>query len=182
MSKLRFFLHSIRDFKTIGSVTPSGKYLVDALIAPIDPKNARCIVELGAGEGCVTRELQKKVSDDCIILSFEIHETLLRPSDAYKKNVILIHDDAENIKKHLDLHNIKSIDYVISSLPLAQIPKEKVAKILASVKELLEPHGSYVQYQYSLLSKKTIGKHFKNIRVKFVPFNIFPAFVYICKK
>ncbi len=182
MSKLQFLLHSIRDFKTIGSVTPSGKYLVNALVTPIDPKKAKCIVELGAGEGCVTRVLQKKVSDDCLILSFELHETLLKPSGHYKKNVKLVHDDAENIEEHLAKHGVESIDYVISSLPLAQIPDEKINRILKKVTGKLAPDGLYVQYQYSLLSKKLLKKHFREMRIRFVPLNVFPAFVYICKK
>jgi phospholipid N-methyltransferase len=182
MSKLQFLLHSIRDFKTIGSVTPSSRFLVHALVAPVERTKAKCIVELGAGEGCVTRVLQNKVGDDCLILSFELHETLLKPSVHYKKNVKLVHDDAENIDEHLKRHGVESVDYVISSLPLAQIPDEKIERILKNVTGRLAPHGLYVQYQYSLLSRKILKKHFREVRVRFVPLNIFPAFVYICKK
>ena len=182
MSKLSFFLHSIRDFKTIGSVTPSSRFLVKALLDPIDASKAECVVEFGAGEGCVTRELQKKVADTCTILSFEIHETLLKPSQTYKKNVFLIHDDVENINLYMVKHRIDSVDYIISSLPLAQIPEEKVERILKQAKEKLVPDGLYVQYQYSLISRKLLRRHFSEVRIRFVPFNVFPAFVYICKK
>jgi phospholipid N-methyltransferase len=154
--------------------------LIKALVKPI-PKDALYLIELGSGEGCVTRAIESHVTDDCTILSFEINQKLLKMNKSSRKNTKLINDNAMNIETHLgkDKMNVKCI---VSSLPFASIGKNDTHAILSVIANNLHPEGKFIQYQYSLLSKNDLKKHFSQVKIKFIPLNIPPAFVYICKK
>ena len=177
-----FILNAIKNPKVTGTLLPSQKFLIKKLTAPIRKDECKYILELGAGNGCVTKEILKKINKNCILLSFEINEKLTRKYRFRKKNLIVINDDVENMQKYLKKYKIKKIDCIISSLPLAQIKKKKVLKILLNVNKYLKKEGLYVQYQYSLMSLKKLKSVFKKVDIKFTLLNLPPAFIYICKK
>ena len=181
MRRISFLTQSLKDFRTTGSFLPSQRFLIKKLIEPVD-KDASCIIELGAGEGCVTRGLEKKICSETLVLSFEVNPKLIALNRSTRPNTILIEDLAQNIKHHIHKHNIAHIDYVISSLPLASLGKDETREILSIIAQNMTSEGKFIQYQYSLLNKKDLEKHFSDICIQFVPLNLPPAFVYICKK
>ncbi len=181
MRNLSFFVQSFKDFRTTGSFLPSQRFLIKKLIRTVDP-NATCIIELGAGEGCVTRHLEKKISNKTLVLSFEINPKLISMNKSVRPNTILIQDFAQNVREHIRAHNISHVDYVISSLPFASLGKNDTNAILSIIAENMSPTGKFIQYQYSLLNRKDLKKYFRDVRTQFVPLNIPPAFVYICTK
>lgn len=75
-----------------------------------------------------------------------------------------------------------SIDYIVSSLPLAFIKKNTVWEILAESKNILKSNGFFIQYQYFLQNKDQIKTFFPKIKYRFTLLNFPPAFVYICNK
>ncbi|MEI8249470.1 MAG: hypothetical protein WCG07_03175 [Candidatus Taylorbacteria bacterium] len=182
MKHIYFIREAVKNFRLTGSLMPSQRFLVNKLVAPV-PRHARCVIELGAGEGCVTRALEEKVSPECIILSFEINPDL---SDMYKSrrpSTIQINDSAEQLEHYIKKYNLAdNIDCVVSSLPLASLPKHMTRSILGTIAQNMPSTGKYIQFQYSLLNKKDIGSHFDIIKTHFVPLNILPAFVYVCTK
>ena len=178
---ISFLIQSLKDFRTTGSFIPSQRFLIRALIKPI-PKNASYLVELGSGEGCVTRAIERHVNNDCTILSIEINEKLLKMNKSKRPKRIPINVDAVNIKTHLDKNKDLNVECIISSLPFASIGKNDTHAILSVIANNLPPEGKFIQYQYSLLSKNDLKKHFSQVKIKFIPLNIPPAFVYICKK
>lgn len=182
MSKGGFFLSFLRDPATVGSVVPSSRFLIQKLVGLLDLSSCRCIVEFGAGEGCVTRYLLRKIKNDCVLLSFELKKELIDRIQCKRENLILIHDDVRNLLQYMKKYHVKKIDYVVSSLPLAQFRKEKSLEILQLVHENLTEEGKFVQYQYSLLSLRKLKKVFPRVDIGFTPLNIPPAFVYTCSK
>jgi len=46
----------------------------------------------------------------------------------------------------------------------------------------LKPGGLFIAFQYSQQMKKLLGEHFSIEKIEFVPLNIPPAFVYVCRK
>lgn len=181
MRHLSFLQQSLQDFRTTGSFFPSQRFLVRKLVAPVHIE-ASCVIELGAGEGCVTRGLEKKLHAHTLLLSFEINPKLITLNKTTRPNTFLIQDLAQNIGHHISKHNIKHVDYVVSSLPFASLGKNDTEAILGIIAKNMTPTGKFIQYQYSLLNKKDLERHFREVRVQFVPLNIPPAFVYICRK
>ncbi|MED0668798.1 hypothetical protein P4S95_00990 [Aneurinibacillus aneurinilyticus] len=76
----------------------------------------------------------------------------------------------------------KSADVIISGLPFTVFPKELTTQIMNEVIKSLKPGGLFITFQYSLHMKKRLQADFSTIELRFVPFNIPPAFVYICRK
>lgn len=178
----QFIAEAIKDFKTIGSPLPSQHFLVKKVTSELRHKNCKIIVELGAGNGAITRGLVGMCGDECHILAFEIKERFADSILNCGTRVTHIAEDEMNFPNCLQARNIEKVDAVISSLPLAQVPREKVDKLLHSIYESLKPDGLYIQYQYSTTTRALIEEVFETVKIDFVSLNFPPAFVYVCSK
>lgn len=180
--KSNFFNEFLKERKTVGAVSPSSKFLMRKMIAPIDFEKANVIVELGPGNGVFTRGLLEKMKPDAKLISFELSRNFYEHINlnVRDKKLTLINDSADKLEKYLALEGIHNVDYVVSSLPLAVIPTEVKEKVLNSCVKVLGEEGKYIQFQYSLNAKKLLQTKFKDVSLKFVPVNIPPAFVYQC--
>jgi len=179
----RSFLQQFwKEKKMVGSMTPSSRFLAAKMLENIDFSTSRVIVELGPGTGVFTEKIIEKLHPDARLIVFELNDLFFAAlsKKITDPRVILVHDSAEKISEHLSLNGLHNADAVISSLPLANFPEELKDHILVSAYNCLDDGGKYVQFQYSLLSKKNLEKIFGKVAVAFTPFNFPPAFVYTC--
>jgi len=182
VKKSKFFNEFLKERKTVGAVSPSSKFLMRKMLAPIDFSKAKVVVELGPGNGVFTKGILDRMSPDAKLLSFELSQNFynhinLKISDS---RLVLINDSADKLEQYLASEGIDHVDYVVSSLPLAVIPNEVKTKVLNSCVKVLGEHGKYIQFQYSLNAKKLLKSKFGAVNLGFVPVNIPPAFVYQC--
>jgi len=180
--KSKFFNEFLKERKTVGAVSPSSKFLMKKMLAPINFENADIIVELGPGNGVFTKGLLAKMKPNAKLFSFEISENFYDhiTNKISDERLILINDSADKLEQYLLENGIEEVDYVVSSLPLAVIPDEVKEDVLNSCVKVLGNKGKYIQFQYSLNAKKLLQTKFKEVTLKFVPVNIPPAFVYQC--
>lgn len=184
MSK-SFTLSALNSFKSVGSVAPSSKYLVNKILKSIDFEQDLVIVEFGSGKGAFTKPLISKLSKNSHLICFELNEDFfnhISELDVGKSQVNFILDSAFNFEKHLQDLGIDSVDYFISSLPLALFSSGKKSAWLAQCNHWLKPFGCLFQYQYSLNSYKLLKRFFANVDLSFTFINIPPAVVYQCTK
>lgn len=186
MKKKKDFLKQFfKERKKVGAVSPSSKFLAKKMLENIDFSKTKTLVELGPGTGVFTRKIIKKMAPDAKLLIFELHTPFykqLKTEFKDDKRVILIHDNAERINYYFKKHELETTDAVISSLPLANFKKDTIKSILQNMHDSLTENGLYIQFQYSLKSKKQLESVFSDISVKFTPRNIPPAFIYTCRK
>lgn len=182
--KRKFFGAFIKNPRQTGSIIQSSSYLVKKLTDPVDYKKAKILIEFGAGTGVVTEKILEKMSKDAKLLCFELDNELARRLKEKVKDdrVKFIQDSAEKLGDYLKKYEIKDVDYIISGLPIGSLPKTVGKKILGQILKHLKRGGKYIQFQYSLLSLKDYKKSFRNVELDFTPFNIPPAFIYICTK
>jgi phospholipid N-methyltransferase len=153
------------------------------MISTIDFTHARCIVELGPGEGAITREIIKKMGPKTQLFLFEMNQEYVAEFLQFgDPRIHVINDSAEFISKHLESFGIDKVDYIISSLPLSLFPEELKEKILDESQRVLRPRGIYMQYMYFTDMAETFKRRFRDVKRNFVPLNIPPAFVYTCHK
>ena len=181
--KIKFFKEAVKNYKTSGTVIPSSQYLAKRMLKRIDFNEAKVIVELGPGDGVITKEIINNLEKDTYLVCFEIneafyHELLKLQSD----KVIILNKSAEEISEALVMLNLPQADYIISSLPLTIIPKQISEMILENSYKALANDGRFIQYQYSLTYFKKLKEVFDIVRLEFEPFNFPPAFVYRCVK
>ncbi|MFD1428148.1 class I SAM-dependent methyltransferase [Kroppenstedtia sanguinis] len=174
---LRFFRSPLR----IGSVTPSSRQLVQAMLEPISWNEVRIAVELGAGTGVVTRELKRWLPSDAKMFIFEKDPALqiaLRQDYPEFYHVA----EAEILRGAMKNRGVAEADVIFSSLPFANFSEDARASILDQVRDGLTQNGVFTAYQYTPQMKRLLGERFRDVRVRFVPWNLPPAFIYICRE
>lgn len=183
MDRIDFFKESIKNIKTVGTITRSSKFLCKGMIKPVDFSKAKVIVEIGAGDGVVTKHILANMRKDAILLSFEVNEKFCKIiQDIDDKRLHVVEDSAENIQKHLKDKGFEQADYIISAVPFVAFPKELALKIVNNCSDALKTNGLFIQIHYSLVTKKLYEGVFGNVNVNFVPLNIPPAFVLVSQK
>ena len=167
----------------VGAVSPSSKHLMRKMLTNINFKTATVIVEFGPGTGVFTREIVQRMRPDCMLVVFELHDSFyikLREEFKHDSRVIIRNESAEHISSVLKELNKNQADAIISSLPLANFPSELIQTILQHCKQVLSQNGKYIQFQYSLTSKKYLQQYFNSVQINFTGRNIPPAFIYTC--
>jgi len=178
MNKWNFLREALRSFRSTGAIASSSPALVKKLIDPLPTGENLCVVELGPGEGCVTRALLKKLGPGAEVHAFEINESFvesIRRIDDDRLRVLPV--GAEQMSAFLAP---QSVDYIVSSLPLSMIPKEVKAEIIRQSQLVLKPGGQFLQYQYALQDYGFLKGYFNHVTVRFTLANLPPAFVYTC--
>lgn len=180
---LKFIRYAVKNPMEVGAFFPSSRFLAYKMIENIDFEKSVNLVEIGAGTGAITSEILNRMRPDSRLFCFEKNSDFFSLLKEIKDDrLILINDRAENIKMHLKSYELKNIDCVISTLPLATLPNSVVDEVLTRIKEILSPEGVYTQLQYSLFSLKKVKSHFSNVKISFTPLNYYPSFVYTSKK
>jgi phospholipid N-methyltransferase len=182
--RIKFFQEAIHNIKTLGTLTPSSRFLSKKMLQKIDFENATVIVELGPGNGAITKYILENLSSTATLICFEIKENFYQELQNLKHpQLVVLKASAETIKDELKKIKIDKVDYIISSLPLTIIPEEVSNTILKKIYKVLKKDGVFIQYQYSLSYFKKLKKVFKGlVTLEFEPLNIPPAFIYRCKK
>lgn len=180
-TKRKFLKEFWKDKQMVGAVSPSTKFLGEKMIENVDFDNARTIVELGPGTGVFTEMIINRMHPDAKLLVFELNDSFFNNlKDRFDDpRVQIIHDSAEKIAQYT---NGEKVDAVISSLPLMVFSEELRNNVVNAAYDSLKKEGKYMQFQYSLQSKKLLQSIYKNVSVKFTMKNFPPAFVYTCSK
>ena len=180
MDKIKFIKGFLKNWREVGSVIPSSRFLANKMIDPIDFKKAKVIVELGPGLGCFTGKILEMMREDAKLLIFEINADFCQEMSKNKDSRLIVFNvSALDMAYHLK--EIKT-DYVISGIPLSTLSDDSRWLLLKAVKNILSDRGVYIQFQYSLGSYKKLKSIFSKVSLKFTLFNAPPAFVYQCVK
>ncbi|MGB0915770.1 MAG: class I SAM-dependent methyltransferase [Crocinitomicaceae bacterium] len=181
-TKRNFIKQFFKDKKMVGAVSPSSKFLGEKMLENIDFASSKTLVELGPGTGVFTDMIIERMAPDAKLLVFELNDDFYNTLSARidDPRVHILHDSAEYIQKHLGKG--EKADVVISSLPLMVFPEELRNNVVKESHDSLKDSGKYIQFQYSLQSKKLLQSTYDDVSVKFTIKNLPPAFVYTCSK
>jgi phospholipid N-methyltransferase len=185
MTEKKSFIRQFwKEKKMIGAMVPSSRFLALKMVKVINFESAKVIVELGPGTGVFTEKLLEKMSPDARLIAFELNDDFhnILKNKINDPRLILIHDSAEKMKDYLQEHQLSKADVVVSALPLSVFPNGLRDAVLDASNEILKENGQYIQFQYSLYSKRHIKKRFPKMAINFTPLNFPPAFVYSCRK
>jgi len=180
MTRLKFLLQAIKNFRQVGTVTRSGRALSEQ-IASFLTKEDKYVLELGAGDGAITQRILDQMPQDGKLLSFEInpkmYATLL---DIKDPRFYPINDSAENMEKYMKEHGIKIFDGIVSAIPYIVLPEELALKILNLCKKNLKVGKNYMQVHYAKSLTSLYEGVFGNLETYFVLMNVPPAYAFRC--
>lgn len=176
-------LKLIRNIRTSGTVAPSSRAMINSLLARMDVSNARCVVELGPGNGCITRELLRRLPDDGRLICLELNNDFVAQLNALEDPRLRVYNACASAITDICAElGLDYVDYVVSSLPLSIMEDLVVNSVIDAVASALRPGGRFVQYQYTLSNFEDIKPAFSEAKVRFTLRNIPPAFIYDCVK
>src|SRR5436309_2788415 len=179
----RFFSAALTNQSQIGAVLPSQRFLIDRMIAPVPHSYQGQILELGPGTGALTLRLASRCPH-ARILACEINSSMARhirwtvASARLSSRVEVVLDAAEHFLSQIDRRGMKRPDFIISGIPLGNLPRNQVLALVKAISRSLAPGGMYIQFQYSLIDRKKIKAHFTRLTTVPVLMNFPPAVVY----
>jgi len=179
-SKYNFVRQFFKNKKMVGAITPSTKFLGKKMLKNIDFNSSKLIIELGPGTGVFTDLIIEQMAKDAQLYVFELNKNFYANlvDKINDPRVKILNDSAENIEKYID----KKVDLIISSLPLMVFSNKLRENVITTSYKSLKKDGIYLQFQYTLQSKKILQKTYEKVDVSFTMKNIPPAFIYYCTK
>jgi phospholipid N-methyltransferase len=180
---LHFFWAGVFKHSQTGSFFPSQKALVEAMIAPVPSGYNGLVLELGAGTGSLTVRLAERCPRAKIMaceLNPILAEDTRRNLDRAGVNgqVQVRARSAQEVLAELKTRGGDQPGYVISALPLGNLPKNAVIEILQKISLALPENGVFVQAQHFLVNLKDVRSAFRSVRTVPILRNFPPLFVY----
>jgi len=167
---------------SIASFAPSSRFLSRKIVTGIDYDKAQCIVELGAGTGPVTKELLARAKPHTRVIVVELDPDFCTRLRSKFPAAEIVEGDACKLSELLLARGIPQVDHVISGLPLPSFPAPLRDGVIASAAKVLHAEGTFRQLSVMPWVYAHIYKsYFSDVRFKFVPMNLPPAGVYVCK-
>jgi phospholipid N-methyltransferase len=175
----------LRHGRKIASFAPSSRFMARKITDGIDWEQAKCIVELGAGTGPITAEIVRRVRPQTKLLVIELDPTLCGRLQARFRDVAnldVVHGDATQFDQLLADRGIPEVDHVLSGLPLPSFPEDLRNSVIRTSARMLAHHGTFRQLTVMpLIYYKMYARYFEDVRFRFVPLNLPPGGVYVCR-
>ena len=190
-----FAMQALADFRTVGAVAPSSRYLTRAMVDPLPLRQARVVVELGCGTGAVTQMLLSQMPRKSVLLAFEINPRFSRylKEKISDSRLVLINASAETVREEIQRRGYQHVDAVASCLALTLMSDRLRHGILSESGGVLSPAGVFTQYLYlhglqwqqgrlaRLPGARLLHQHFRSVERTIVWRNFPPAYVYACR-
>jgi len=146
-----FASNFLRHPHMLGSIIPSSRFLVDAVLTPVDWSKSRVIVEYGPGVGTLTAEILRRMRADAHLVAIETNAEFVRFMQRTLPDSRLIaeHGSAEAVGEILARHGMTGANTIISGIPLGSFPRWLQAGIAEASREALEPGGQFLVYQFT---------------------------------
>ena len=167
---------------SIASFSPSSRFLARSMVRGIDWVKSKCVVELGAGTGPITRELVRAASPSTKLVIVERDPDFCRVLRGKFPNQDIVEGDACRLDEILASRGIKNADHVISGLPLPSFPAMVRDSIIRMSAKVLGPDGEFRQItNMPWVYFNLYRSYFRDVSFKLVPLNLPPGGVYFCR-
>lgn len=173
-----FFLHPMM----LGSLIPSSAFLVKRLLSQVDWDRAEVIVEYGPGVGTFTRDILDRMRPDARLIAFELNPDFVDylRSSLPDPRLRVVHGSAADVRHILEKQGHSHADYVISGIPFSTLQEDVRRDILVSTREVLQPDGALLVYQFSPKVLPYLQQIFPKVVRGFEPLNVLPAQLFFC--
>lgn len=181
MPRGTYLKNYLKDIK-IGAVSPSSRFVIKKVVSQLH-RDAKYIVEYGAGDGVMTKEILKTLPKDGVLVAVETNKTLIKDLRKIRdRRLVIVHDDVLKLSKDFSVLGLPRIDAVISGIPFSFFKSAVRKDLIRRTAEGVASRGQFIVYQYSILVMPILKKHFKAVRLSFEPRNFLPYFIMNAEK
>jgi phospholipid N-methyltransferase len=189
--RAKFFWEFLKHPSRVGAVAPSSTSLAREMVAWLELREARAVVEFGPGTGIFTAEILPRLAEGSAFFAIEQNPAMVEILRRRFPEVRIFADTVANVRRLCDGMGIDEIDCLLCGLPWASFSEAQQNAILTSMMSALKPGGQFVTFAYlqGLLLpagrrfKRKLGKYFSEIsKSRTVWWNLPPAFVYRCRR
>ena len=171
----------LRHGTKIASLTPSSKWLCQAMCRELNPEREQVIVELGSGTGPLTELVHRTKNAKSRFLSVEIDDDLHKFATARCPEVDIAKASVEELPHLLKERGIDHIDVMLSCLPMPSMPHH-VNQVVLETWQALTTNGIFTQItQVPWWFQPTYRRVFQTVTFDLVMMNPPPGGVYHCQ-
>ncbi len=176
--RVAFFKEFLRRGVSVASATPSSRWMCRELARGVIADAPQKILELGAGTGVVTREIERRMHPKSTLVAVErlaAFEPYLK--QATRCATIMI-GSVEALWKTLRMAG--PFDLVVSGLPFPSLSRRVKAAVLALIRQAA-PRATFSQLtEIPLVYKPLYQRCFHEVKFSPVALNLPPGGVYHC--
>ena len=178
------YVKAFWDDRSIGSITPSSRFLVERMVKSASLEDAKVVVEYGPADGVITKELLKKMRPDAKLIAVEFNEKMHAALIAKVKDerLLALRGDVRKIDDLLAAQGLSAVDRIVSCVPFALFTGRERHEILTKTTNLLAPGGRFVAFGYTTHLIPMLGDYFSDVDIQFEVRNIPPSFVFTALK
>ncbi len=174
-----------------GSIVPSSPYLAQQYIDLAELSARTMVVELGPGNGCITKAILLQLSPSADYFSIEINPSLVKKYMQNCPTGLIYEDSMEHLPRYLQKHGFEYSDCIISGIPWTNFSAKKQRELTQCIYDCLAPGGVFLTMVYVQSPYVPTGKSYKALidemfsSVEQSPLvwkNFPPAYVYKCTK
>ena len=172
-----FFKGFLKEPRMVGSVIPSSRTTINAMLAPVDWANCKLFVEYGPGVGTFCQTVLDRLPRDGELLVIDTNplfiDYLQRTFTDSRFHAVL--GSAEDVEQIVQSIGHESADYVLSGLPFSTLPDGVGANIAAATERVLRTGGAFLTYQFAPVARDLTARYFPRVETDQVWLNIPPC-------
>jgi phosphatidylethanolamine/phosphatidyl-N-methylethanolamine N-methyltransferase len=174
-----------------GAILPSSRRLADRVASAIPERGDPVVVELGAGTGAITGQIQRRLLGRGRHLAIELNPQLAELISQRFPAVHTVTGDAADLPKILADNGLDSVDCVVSALPWSAFAEATQRAMLAGVAEVLTPTGAFTTALYlharhippTVRFRRLLKAHFEEVLAsRTIWNNVPPAYAYHARR
>ncbi len=172
-----FFRGFLEEPRMVGSVIPSSRATIEAMLDPVDWDRCQLFVEYGPGVGTFCQTVLDRLPRDGELLVIDTNplfiDYLKRTFRDSRFHAVL--GSAENVEEIVRSIGHEKADYVLSGLPFSTLPDGVGASIAEATQRVLREGGAFLTYQFKGVARDLTARFFPRVTTDFVWLNIPPC-------
>ena len=182
--KILFLQQFLRHPRMVGSVIPTSRTAIRALLDEVNWGGVTCVVEYGPGTGVFTRGLLDRMPRDAKLIAIDTNPLFiahLRATIADQR-LICVEGSATDVEQIIRQNGLDAADYIISGLPFSTLPPPVATHIADATARAIRPGGAFLVYQYSKFVQPLLDRNFAQVKSKMVWRCVPPARLFWARK
>jgi len=172
-----FFRGFLENPRMVGSVIPSSRVTIDAMLERVDWSHCKLFVEYGPGVGTFCQHILDRLPPDGELLVIDTNPLFIDYlKQAFRdERFHAALGSAADVEKFVRKIGHDQADYVLSGLPISTLPEGGAEMVVAATRDVLRPGGAFLTYQFRPTARELTVKYFGRVEKGFVARNIPPC-------